>query len=171
MIGRRELMVGAGAAAGLTPALAWTRTLGAAPAVALYDARFEEAHRFAAAMERSGALTLETGRDVAGLWYGRLREIAAACPGLPIAGLATHADFDVIRGCAAEARLKLVHHAIHDGRSGLSHRVLRGPDGGALTRAGPAWPEALAARLGGAPSAAPAAAKGYAGTLVSWMIT
>ena len=121
-------------------------------------------------LERSGALTLETGRDVAGLWYGRLQRVAA-WPGLPIAGLATHADFDVIRGCAAEARLKLVHHAIHDGRSGLSHRVLRGPDGDALARAGSAWPEALAAQFGGAPSAAPTAAKGYAGTLVSWMIT
>jgi hypothetical protein len=177
MIDRRELFGAAAlAAAPLTlSAGAWARGTAAAPAVALYDARYDEAHRFAAALAGSGALELETGRDLASLWYGRLRRTALAWPGLRIAGLATCADFQVIAGCAAESRLKLVHHAVHDGRGGASHRVLRGSLAAPLSAAGPAWPEALAAALAGAPPPAPAPAsrsgEAYPGTLVSWMIT
>jgi hypothetical protein len=172
MIDRRELMLAAGAAGAIAaPHAAWAQTLRAAPAVALYDGRYQAARRFAAALTGSGALALETDRDVAQLWYGRLQRIVTGYPGLRIAGLATEADFQVIRGCAAEARLTLAHHAVHDGRPGFAHRTLRGPDQDhLLAAAGSGWPEALASRLTGA-----AASPGRAGgtdpvTLVSWLI-
>ena len=175
MIDRRELIMAVAASAlplVAAPASSWARTASPAPGIVVFDARYDQARRFAAAFEKSGAVALEAGRDVASLWYGRLQKTMASHPGLRLAGLATDADFQVIRGCAAEARLDLVHHAIHDGRRALHHHVLRGPaTAEALAAAGLGWPEALAARLGGATSA-PNAAKGahYPGTLVSWMI-
>lgn len=166
MIDRRDLMLAAGALA--APHGAWARGVSAAPAVALYDARYDEARRFAAALSRAGALQLETGRDVAVLWYGRLQHLAVAYPGLRLAGLATGADFLVIRGCAAEARLTVAHHAIHEG--GMHHRTIRGEDhAAALSRAGVGWPEALAARLVGAPATTNAGPSSPV-ALVSWLI-
>jgi hypothetical protein len=70
-------------------------------------------------------------------------------------------------GCAAEARLTIVHHALHVRGA---HRVLRGPHAGALDGAGAGWPEALAALMGGAAGGA-TSVPDYPGTLVSWIIT
>jgi len=172
---RRELIAAAALVAPLAlPSLAHA-SVESDPQIVLFDARYGEGRRFARELQRSGAIALETNRDTAALCYGALRKAVRAHPGLRIAGLATHADFQVIWGCAAEARLELTHHAIHNGRGGLSHRTLRGGRQAAdLTAAGVAWPEVLAASLAGfraGPPPLPSTERSYPGTLVSWMIT
>lgn len=138
------IAVGAGA---LHPALAATAD---APEIAVFDGRFDDARRFAAALQRRGATAFDIKGDLARLWYGPLQAALVGGRRPRIAGLASWADFVVARGLAAEARLTLMHHAVHD---------LAAPD----------WPATLAALHGGA-VAGPAAAR-RTGTLVSWTIT
>jgi hypothetical protein len=186
---RRELLV---TAAGLAGSLVLAPTLRAAPLpgfepsmrlVALFDARYSDARKFAAAMERSGAPVLPAHSDVARLWYGALR--ARAFEGrLQIAGLTTYADFAVMRGSAAEAKMKVAFQAVHDARraTSVAHRIdhARGlPEiEDRLARAGDDWPTVLALALCGkapqgiasAPSTAASRARDNPGGLFSWLI-
>ena len=107
---RRQILAAAAAAGVPVPALA-----AAGPALAVFDERYAEARAFAAAQRRRGAVVIEAQADVGRLWYGPVRAALARGERPRIAGLTTYADFVVIRGCAAEARLRLSHGEIPRG--------------------------------------------------------
>ncbi len=166
---RRDFLIVTGALASpLAPAAAaLAQGRAGAPDLVIYDARYDACRRFAGALAARGSTTAPAHTDVARLWYGPLRARAA---GAGIAGLTTWADFQVIRGCAAEARLTLRHVAFH-GSAG-AHRIERGDRRTlpALTAAGADWPEALAGLIGGAPARSSPAPQPNPrrGALVSW---
>lgn len=154
---RRQFLAATGAAAGglaiagasgLHAALAAST---ATPDIVLFDGRAPDARRFAEALQRRGASAFDIQGDLARLWYGPLRQAFSGGRRPRITGLATWADFVVAKGLAAEARLTLARHTVHD---------LAAPD----------WPGVLAALSGNAAPARPGAVRS-SGTLVSWLIT
>jgi hypothetical protein len=104
MIDRRELVLGA-LVLGLPGGPSGPSV---APSIVLYDRRHRRSRAFALGLERRGALPLEIGADSAGLWRDRLRPLALAWPGLPLAGLTTRTDARVLAACAAGAGLSFV---------------------------------------------------------------
>ena len=153
---RRRFLAAAGAAAGglvlagaggLEAALA---APSATPYIVLFDGRAPDARRFAEALRRGGAAAFDIRGDLARLWYGPLQQAFAGGRRPRIAGLASWADFVVAKGLAAESRLTLARHAVHD---------LAAAD----------WQRTLAALAG---NAVQARGDGRSsGTLVSWLIT
>lgn len=100
---RRREVLKAGAVlaaplAGAAPALA------APPAVAIYDSRHAASRRWAKA--QTGSRRIDARGDVLKIW----RELAPS--GARLAGVTTWADFQVICGCAAEARRRVRHDVI-----------------------------------------------------------
>jgi hypothetical protein len=79
----------------------------AAPRYVVFDDRHPESRQCAEVLSRRGAITIESREDVGRLWYGPVRKALVGGGRVSIAGLTTWADFQVIQGCAAEARLKL----------------------------------------------------------------
>ena len=66
------------------------------------DARFEESKRFAATFAGAARCQLDIADDVCHHWYGSLRDRVTAEKG-DLVGVTTWIDFEVMRGCAAEA--------------------------------------------------------------------
>lgn len=96
---RRELLAAGALLAAPQLAFAAPR-----PAIAVFDRRYGESVAWAKAMAAEGARLVGAHEDVARLWYGPLKDQRTS-----LAGLTTWADFQVIQGCAAEARLRLLH--------------------------------------------------------------
>ena len=110
---RREVLKGtAGLAAAqallAAPASAAARAADAPPDIAVFDARYPESRAFAEAMAARGAALFNVAGDVARLWYGPLARALAEGRRPRIAGLTTYSDLVVVRGCAAEARMRLI---------------------------------------------------------------
>ena len=103
---RRDLLIAAAAAAA-APRLAAT---GGAPELVVYDGRFAEAEGFGRAAQRRGVQAFDARGDVARLWYGPLKTARRDGQQARISGLTTWADFQVLAGCAAEARIRPVRH-------------------------------------------------------------
>jgi hypothetical protein len=78
-----------------------------APRYVVFDDRHPESRQWAEPLGRRGATLVESREDVGRLWYGPVRKALAQDGRVSIAGLTTWADFQVISGCAAEARLSL----------------------------------------------------------------
>ena len=117
---RREVLKGtAGLAAAqallAAPAIAVARD--APPDIAVFDGRHPEGRVFAEAMTARGAAPFDVAGDVARLWYGPLARALAEGRRPRVAGLTAYSDLVVMRGCAAEARLRLVETPPRAGES------------------------------------------------------
>ncbi len=101
---RRGVLVGAAAVA--SAAAVGVRLYAAEPATALSllvtDRRFDESKRFAATLAGSARRQLDIADDVCRHWYGSIRDRVAAEQG-DLIGLTSWIDYEVMRGCAAEA--------------------------------------------------------------------
>jgi hypothetical protein len=104
---RRDVLVAAGLAAPMMLSAArGSATAGLArPDIAVFDSRHEASRLWARTLEQAGVTVVDARRDVARLWYGPLRRMRGRGGRPLIAGLTTWADFQVLSGCAAEARL------------------------------------------------------------------
>ncbi|HKE43180.1 MAG TPA: hypothetical protein VKB41_01460 [Steroidobacteraceae bacterium] len=91
--------------------------------VVIFDARYEDARRFAEALRRRGARPLSTRGDGSHLWAQDLAEVAQA--GGRFAGLTPASDLLFAHDLARTAGLRLVHLAFHDSRAArtLVHRI------------------------------------------------
>jgi hypothetical protein len=134
-------------------------------------------------MEQAGAKVIESEHDLARQWYALRGQNNER---LRIAGLTTWSDALIMRGCAAEQRLRLLFEGEHRsaGEGLMAHALRANPAlsiAPALTTA--AWPAALAGmaveagRAGAKSRLAPALRlKGAAGaprwrpTLYSWVL-
>jgi hypothetical protein len=98
MIARRQVLIG-GAALGVAGASAGWAAIPGRRDIFLYDGRLAGSR--AAAARRRGAELIDTGRDLASLWYGGLRERAGT---LALAGCTAYADLVIMQGIAREQR-------------------------------------------------------------------
>lgn len=115
---RREVLQGLGAAAALIPmsGAAWVNAGVRTRAVAVFDARYPQASRFAAGFAAAGG-TVIAAEDVLQQWHRTLRSHAlSAGPGMRIAGMTTYSDYLVLRDCAREEGWRLLFEGIHDAR-------------------------------------------------------
>jgi hypothetical protein len=101
MIARRQVLVG-GAAMGLATATAGWSAIPGTKGIFLYDRRIAGSR--AAALTRTGAELVDTGRDLASLWYGGLRDRAGT---LALAGCTAYADLVIMQGIAREERRRI----------------------------------------------------------------
>jgi len=90
----------------------------------VYDSRYSSCREFAGALNRKGAAPFDACADIAGLWYGPLRDHLAAHGGA-VAGLTTYSDSGVCESFARELRLSLTYEGLHDSRGSavLTHRL------------------------------------------------
>lgn len=107
-ISRRSVIAGAAAVAGVAATGVRLQAAGteadAARRVSLLvtDTRFEESKRFAVRVAGAARCQLDISDDVCRHWYGSIRERVRAEQG-DLVGVTTWIDFEIMRGCAAEA--------------------------------------------------------------------
>jgi hypothetical protein len=124
----------------------------------LFDSRYSSCRGFADALVRKGAVAFDARSDVAGLWYGSLRDHVARYGG-SVAGLTGYSDFVVSESMGRELRLSLRYEGSHDCRESriLTHRLRSFENAGevesALRSADSDWAQALAHALARTPSA------------------
>jgi hypothetical protein len=151
----------------------------------IYDARYSDARRFAAALVGTGAAPFDTQPDPVWLWRRTLRTHVTRNPAGALAGMTPYCERRLIEACASELGLRTLFEATHDARNSprLIHRW-SGADGRHLRRAlggtNTTWPASLAHALALGTltrcsnrntifaDARPAADR--KGTLVSWVI-
>jgi len=166
--------------AGVASRGSWARITGV-----IYDARYSDARRFAAALVVTGATPFDTQPDPVWLWRRTLRSHVTRNPQGALAGMTPYCEQKLIEACASELGLRTLFEATHDARNSpqLIHRW-SGADGRHLRQAfgatNPAWPASLAQALALGmltrcsnrhtifADARPAADR--KGTLVSWVI-
>src|SRR5690606_3309371 len=182
---RREVVqsaVIAGAALGMGPMSSQAAPrLTASGVSVVFDPRYGDARAFSQAFAKLGASTFAVGPvDAVALWRSQLSVLRPRA----IAGLTTHSDLEVVRGCASEIGLRLQCEIFHDsrGRTTVQHRITRGGSAALireLAASGSAWPSAIAGAMTAGTSewasmpapvlSAPKAAD-HPGTLVSWLL-
>jgi hypothetical protein len=104
-INRRRVIAGATAVAGVAATgVRLNANDGAARPVSLLvtDTRFAASKRFAARIAGTARCQLDISDDVCRHWYGSIRERVRAEQG-DLVGVTTWIDFEIMRGCAAEA--------------------------------------------------------------------
>jgi hypothetical protein len=111
---RRDVLIAGGLAAPMMLSAGRGSAAAAAagkarPDIAVFDGRHEASRRWARQLEQTGVTVIDARRDVARLWYGPLKRVRGRGGRPVIAGLTTWADFQVLSGCAAEARLAVSH--------------------------------------------------------------
>jgi hypothetical protein len=122
---RRDLLAAAGLAAPvlLSAARGSAASAGRArPDIAVFDSRHEASRLWARNLEQAGVTVFDARRDVARLWYGPLKRVRGRGGRPVIAGLTTWADFQVMSGCAAEARLAVRREPAQASGPGQSRR-------------------------------------------------
>jgi len=168
-IDRRTLLAGASlgmAALMAGPAFAARPRL---ETIALFDTRYADARRFAAAARALGASALPIVHDMVWQW----RALGSAQPARLI-GLTTGSDQMILAALAMEHGGRIMFEADHDGRGGsvIAHRTRQGPS---FATSDDAWAERLASHLligrgtSGASHCAPRAAD-FPGSLRSCLI-
>ncbi|HEY4710299.1 MAG TPA: twin-arginine translocation signal domain-containing protein [Candidatus Acidoferrales bacterium] len=153
----------------------------------VYDERYTDCTRFAAALIRQGAVGFPAHGDSAQLWYGLLGAHVAQHSGW-VAGLTTYADFSVSQACGREMNLAALYEGAHDGRrlkTNLKHRIRATGDLSeildAFSRSDVPWPESLANALSRVPESRSVAIRNLAtattprsadhpGYLASWLL-
>jgi hypothetical protein len=177
---RREWLAGA-AAAGCSLGVPGSLIAGTRldRCTVVFDGRYSDAARFADELMRLGAQAVDTSQDPA--WIVR----PALLEGRRLMGLTPASDLALLRGCAAQPGLRVVHKALHDARPArgrLAHRIegTQASDVAAtLARAGSNWPALLARQLAMLPGHGAIAraelttasiAADHPGTLSSWML-
>ena len=109
---RRDVLVAAGLAAPMMLSTGRASATAASlvrPDIAVFDGRHEASRIWARKLEQAGVTIFDARRDVARLWYGPLKRVRGRGRRPVIAGLTTWSDFQVLSGCAAEARLAARH--------------------------------------------------------------
>jgi hypothetical protein len=148
------VLIGAGASAVASAAASDGPRIGAV----LFDGRYSSCRGFADALVRKGAVPFDACSDVAGLWYGPLRDHLAKYGGR-VAGLTTYSDSVVSESFGKQLRLSIRYEGSHDCRESriLAHRLRTFENAreveSALRRADSDWAEALAYALARTPSA------------------
>lgn len=181
---RREWLTGATAAGcSLGTAASLFARNAADRFIVVYDSRYSDAVCFSQELIKLGADAVDTRSDPA--WIARPALLEA--PATRLIGLTPASDLALLRGCAAQPGLRVVHEALHDARGThghLTHRIdnMRAADlATALARAGSSWPALLARQLATQPTGREAitrteltsshpAASDHPGTLSSWML-
>jgi hypothetical protein len=170
MIRRDLLRLGSGVALGA--ALSGPLRASGLPSIALYDRRYSDARRFAAAAQEHGAVAFDTGGDVATLWYCRRLE---ARIDRGVAGLTSYADLLLIGDLLRSAGLRARFLVEHDARGGnlVRHSPAKGHAALCDVCAQPDWSAAVAAfAFGGVVDPVSdrisARAPDFPGTLWSW---
>jgi hypothetical protein len=168
MIRRDLLRLGGGAVLG--SALAGPLLARDAAPIALYDGRYSDARRFAAAAQEHGAMAFDTKGDVATLWHdGRLGGRVSR----GVTGMTGYADLLMIEDLARTAGLRVRFTLEHDARGGnlVRHRLASGRPAPSNAR-DVDWPAAVAGFALGAAAALPVETSvrspDHPGTLWSW---
>ena len=129
MIARRELLksgAALGAAAVAGGAMSAPVSAAASPAFGFYDAQLEDGQRFALLARQLGITSRDTGRDMATILYGDMRDWAERRDTLFL-GLTRYADFSVAAGIAREHGRSMVL-AVQRRADGSGLRWLRGDE-------------------------------------------
>jgi hypothetical protein len=88
-----------------------TSSLPSGVSVVLYEPRYAPSAAFAEALMQQGARAFSTQDDIVTLWRGELgRCMDCATP--RVAGLTLHSDFDVLRMCAREQKLRVLSESL-----------------------------------------------------------
>lgn len=156
MLTKRGFIAGAAASTAVAATGQWRTALSREPGPALdlvvFNDRYADARRFAAALGTDAIPTLPVSGDPATLWYGALSQLIADGK-RRIAGMGTSMDLFILETLARDTGLRVRFRACHDcrGRRCLTHsfhtQSRDPPVARAVEFAGAGWPLALAASL------------------------